>query len=79
MIAEAALANSWTGVVINGAVRDKTALSQLTIGVRALGTNPRKSAKQSVGEADSVLSFGGVTFRPGATLWSDEDGILVTA
>ncbi|WP_354498871.1 hypothetical protein [Mycetocola sp. 2940] len=42
-----------------------------------MGTNPRTSAKTGEGEADVILEFGGVTFRPGANLFSDDDGILV--
>ena len=78
MIAEAAIANDWAGVVINGAIRDRAALAQLNLGVKALGSNPRKSAKAGHGVFDIDIEFGGVNFRPSATLWSDEDGILVT-
>lgn len=79
MIAEAAVTNGWAGVIINGAVRDSLALGELDLGVKALGTNPRKSAKDGAGEKDVEVSFGGVTFRPGDQLWSDEDGIVVTS
>lgn len=77
MIAEAAVANGWAGVVINGPIRDRAAVAKLPLGVKALGSNPRKSAKDSVGEVDVPVEFGGVTFRPGAVLYADEDGILV--
>lgn len=79
MIAEAAVKNGWAGVVINGAVRDSVALGKLELGVKAIGTNPRKSAKDSVGETDVPVTFGGVEFRPGDALWADEDGIVVTS
>ena len=77
MIAAAAVANGWEGVIIHGAVRDSVALGEMDLGVKALGTNPRKSAKTGAGELDVTLEFGGVTFRVGAHLYSDEDGILV--
>ena len=77
MIAEAAVANGWAGVVINGPIRDRAAVAKLPLGVKALGSNPRKSAKDSVGEVDVPVEFGGVIFRPGVTLYADEDGILV--
>lgn len=77
MIAESAVANGWAGVVIHGAIRDGVAINGLALGVKALGTNPRKSAKTGAGEVDVALEFGGVTFRPGVHLYSDEDGILV--
>jgi regulator of ribonuclease activity A len=70
--------NGWSGVVINGAVRDVAALHRLDLGIKALGSNPRKSAKTGAGERDVPVTFGGVTFHPGAELFSDDDGILVT-
>jgi regulator of ribonuclease activity A len=77
LIAASAVAHGWAGVVIHGAVRDVTALGDLPLGVKALGSNPRKSAKDGAGEVDVPVSFGGVTYRPGQRLWSDDDGIVV--
>jgi len=77
VIATMAVENGWSGVVINGAVRDVAALRRLDLGIKALGSNPRKSAKTGAGERDVPVTFGGVTFHPGAELFSD-DGILVT-
>ena len=76
LIAAAAVQNGWAGAVIHGAVRDTVALAGLDLGVRALGSNPRKSAKDGAGERDVEVTFGGVTFVPGHHLWADEDGIL---
>lgn len=77
MIAASAVENGWAGVIIHGAIRDSAAIAGLDLGVKALGTNPRKSSKIGTGELDIDLHFGGVLFRPGAHLYSDEDGILV--
>lgn len=77
LIAASAVANGWAGVVINGAVRDVVALGLLDLGIKALGTNPRKSTKTGAGERDVVVAFGGATFTPGARLVSDEDGVVV--
>ena len=57
-------------------IRDRVAISTLPIGVKALGSNPMKSTKTGEGEVDVPVTFGGVTFHPGATVWSDEDGVL---
>jgi regulator of ribonuclease activity A len=78
LIGALAVAHGWSGLVIHGAVRDSVALAQLEIGIKALGTNPLKSAKQSLGEIDVPVTFGGATFEPGAMLYSDDDGILVS-
>jgi len=77
VIAAIAVDHHWEGVVINGAVRDTEALASLDLGIKALGSNPRKSRKDGVGEVGVEVAFGGVTFRPGERLVSDADGILV--
>lgn len=77
VIAGLAVDNGWAGVVINGAVRDVAALRTLDLGVKALGSNPRKSTKTGAGERDVPVTFGGCTFTPGAELHSDDDGIVV--
>jgi regulator of ribonuclease activity A len=77
MIAQLAADDGWAGVVIHGAVRDRVALAAIPLGIKALGSNPRKSTKTGAGEADVPVAFGGVTFRPGAHLWADADGVLV--
>ncbi|BBY18930.1 ribonuclease E activity regulator RraA [Mycolicibacterium litorale] len=69
--------SGWSGLIINGAVRDASTLRTLDIGIKALGTNPRKSTKTGAGERDVPVEFGGVTFTPGDVAYSDDDGIVV--
>lgn len=76
-IAGLALTNGWGGLIISGAVRDSAALATIPIGIKALGTNPRKSGKTGSGEVDVELEIGGVLIRPGAMVHADEDGVLV--
>ncbi|MDL4772170.1 ribonuclease E activity regulator RraA [Actinomadura xylanilytica] len=78
MLGGAAVLNGWAGVVINGVVRDVVALRGLDLGVKALGSNPRKSVKDGAGETGEPVHFGGVRFSPGDWLYSDEDGIVVS-
>jgi regulator of ribonuclease activity A len=77
LIAGLAVSNGWAGVIINGAVRDVAALRELPVGIKAAGSNPRKSGKTGAGERDVVLEFGGCRFTPGAEVVSDDDGIVV--
>jgi regulator of ribonuclease activity A len=79
VIAELARSNGWAGMVVHGAVRDASALRRIDIGIKALGTNPRKSTKTASGERDVEVSLGGVTFVPGDIAYSDDDGIVVVA
>jgi regulator of ribonuclease activity A len=77
LIAASAVANGWAGVVINGAIRDREAIADLPLGVKALGSNPRKSSKTGAGETGIDVTVDGVTIRAGAVIWCDPDGILV--
>ena len=79
VIAELGRANGWSGLIVNGAVRDAATLRTLDIGVKALGTNPRKSSKTGAGVRDEAGEFGGVVFVPGDIAYSDDDGIVVVA
>ena len=79
VIAELGRANGWSGLIINGAVRDAAVLRTLDIGIKALGTNPRKSTKTGEGVRDGAVEFGGVVFVPGHIAYSDDDGIVVVA
>lgn len=76
-LARMAIANGWTGIVVYGCVRDSKALDTLQLGVKALGTNPRPSRKEGSGATEVRVTFGGVTFEPGAMLHADEDGVVV--
>ena len=71
--------NGWAGAIIFGAVRDTLALGNLDLGIKALGSNPRKSAKSGAGQRDVPVTFGGATFTPGSWVYSDDDGIVVSA
>jgi regulator of ribonuclease activity A len=79
IIAGLALSNGWAGIVVNGAIRDSAAIGSMPIGLKALGTNPRRSAKTGAGAVDVPVAFGGVIFEPGAHLYADGDGIVVAA
>ena len=79
LIAELGRSNGWAGLIVHGAVRDASTLRTLDIGIKALGTNPRKSTKTGAGQRDVAVTFGGVTFLPEEIAYSDDDGIVVVA
>ena len=78
VIAGIARDNGWAGLILWGAVRDTVALAGIEIGIKALGSNPWKSGKTGAGSVDVPITFGGVTFRRGDWVYSDEDGLLVS-
>ncbi|MYR07604.1 ribonuclease E activity regulator RraA [Gordonia sp. SID5947] len=79
IIAELGRSNGWAGIIVNGAIRDAKAIGEMEIGVKALGTNPRKSTKTGVGDRDIPLTIGGETFNAGDIVYSDDDGIVIVA
>jgi regulator of ribonuclease activity A len=79
LIAASAVENGWSGVLIYGCVRDSVELGRMDLGVKALGTTPRKSVRRGEGQRDLAIHFAGVTCNPGDHVYCDEDGILVSA
>jgi len=71
--------NGWAGLIVNGAVRDAATLSTLGVGIKALGTNPRKSTKTGAGERDVAVEIGGIRFTRGDVVYCDDDGIVVVS
>jgi len=71
--------NGWAGVVINGCVRDRGELAAAKVGIKALNHHPKRSGREGKGEADVSVAFAGVTFTPGAWLYADADGIILSA
>ena len=71
------LRNGWAGVIVYGAVRDVAEIDAMEIGVKALGTVPRRGGQAGGGEADVPVTFGGVTFVPGRCVVADDDGVIV--
>ncbi|MFA7895650.1 ribonuclease E activity regulator RraA [Pseudomonas putida] len=78
MLAEKAAKNGWEGLVIYGCVRDVDALIQTNVGVQALASHPLKTDKRGIGDLNVVVSFAGVTFRPGDYVYADNNGVLVS-
>ncbi len=69
--------NGWSGLLINGCVRDTLELARISIGIRALNTVPMRSAKEGKGNVGATLTFAGVSFAPGKVLYADADGIIL--
>jgi regulator of ribonuclease activity A len=76
-LAQRAHDNHWSGIVINGCVRDRLELLAISLGVHALASSPRRSTKAGRGERGVTVQFAGISFRPGEFLYADEDGLVV--
>ena len=78
MLAEQAVANGWSGLVIDGVIRDVDEIAATELGVQALGTCPVKTEKLGVGQRDVPLHIGGVDIHPGDYVYADNNGVLVS-
>jgi len=71
-----AVENGWTGIVIEGCVRDVTVLRSLPLGVKALGSNPLRSNKRGEGQIGTMVWIGRMNVQSGWWLYADEDGVI---
>jgi len=78
MLAQAASDNHWSGIIINGCIRDVNAMAVIDVGVKALGAHPLKTDKRGIGDVDVAICFGGVSFHPGEYVYADNNGVLVS-
>jgi regulator of ribonuclease activity A len=76
-LGRAAEKNGWSGVVIDGCVRDVAELATYQIGIRALASMPLPTEKRSEGQRDIAVTIQGVPVRPGDWIVADADGTLV--
>lgn len=76
-LAQRAVDNGWAGLVVHGCIRDAHQISTIPIGIKALGTHPRKTEKRGEGRRDVPVRFGGVTIRPGDHLYADPDAVVL--
>lgn len=78
LLGELAQKNDWSGIIVNGCVRDSVELAQCVTGICALATHPQKSKKRGAGESGSKVQIAGVSVRTGDWIYADHDGILVS-
>lgn len=78
MLAEAAVNNGWAGLVIYGYIRDVGAISQLSLGVQALGVIPVKTEKRGLGDLNVPVEIAGLDIHPGEYLYADLNGVLIS-
>jgi regulator of ribonuclease activity A len=78
MLAEAAFRNNWSGIIVNGCIRDSDVIANINLGVFALTTIPIKSVKNNIGEVNIEVEFMGVKFKPGEYIYADMDGIIIS-
>ena len=69
-----AIENGWAGIIVNGYIRDSAVIAEMHIGIKALGTNPRKSIKRIAGSRYPV-NYCTNSNKTGSWIYSDADGL----
>uniref|UniRef100_A0A7N0TZM8 4-hydroxy-4-methyl-2-oxoglutarate aldolase n=2 Tax=Kalanchoe fedtschenkoi TaxID=63787 RepID=A0A7N0TZM8_KALFE len=70
--------NGWSGIIVNGCIRDVDEINSCDIGVRALASHPIKASKKEFGEKHVPITIAGTRICDGEWLYADSDGILVS-
>lgn len=73
-----AIKNGWEGIIVNGAVRDVAALSEMDLGVKALSACPFKTEKKNAGEINVCLTISKQMVHPGDFIYADWNGTLLS-
>ena len=77
-LAQQALENNWSGIVVNGMVRDVEILRSIPLAIYARGSCPKKSNKNNAGNINVDVCIDGVDIKPGFWSYGDENGILIS-
>ena len=71
--------NNWGGIIAYGCIRDSVTMAALPIGAKALTTYPLSKTTSTQWQQNIEVKFAGIVFTPGHFVYSDEDGIVVSA
>ena len=74
-----AIENGWEGVIVNGAIRDVGMMSQMDLGVQALGSSPFKTEKRGSGQVNVTLTIHNQLIQPGDYIYADWNGVLLSS
>tara|TARA_B100000900_G_C20321496_1_gene610353 strand:- start:205 stop:681 length:477 start_codon:yes stop_codon:yes gene_type:complete len=77
-LAALAVQNNWSGIIVNGCIRDSIEINRISIAIKALNLVPNKSEKKDIGNYGLDVCFAGITFRENEYIYSDPDGIVVS-
>ena len=70
--------NNWSGIIVNGCIRDSMEINNIGISIKAINLVPNKSEKKDIGKYGLDLNFAGVIFKENDFLYSDPDGIVIS-
>ncbi|WP_040978522.1 RraA family protein [Oceanobacillus jeddahense] len=79
LMAYAAKAMEFCGIVIDGAVRDRLELEKIKLPIFSKGFVPNGPYKNGPGKINDIITCGGVAVSPGDLIVGDADGVTVVA
>ena len=77
LMTAAAVRKGIAGLIVDGAVRDRTEISALGLPCFSRGTVPAGPHKAFGGEIDGPIACGGIAVSPGDLVVADADGVTV--
>jgi regulator of ribonuclease activity A len=78
-LAKIALDHNWSGVIVDGAIRDISTLRDMPICVFASAIYPVRGKQNGGGEIGVMIKVGDAVISPNDYLYADEDGIIISA
>ena len=77
LIGHALQAKGFTGIVVDGAIRDKLGLAKLGLPAFSRGFNPGGPSKKIPGEINKAVKCADLDIVPGDLIYGDADGVVV--
>lgn len=76
-MARLASINGWSGLVVDGAVRDVDVIDGIDLGIFARSAVPKRGSAEPTGHRDLPILVEGVEIEPGMHAFCDGDGLVV--
>ena len=78
-IAQKAFDNGWNGIITNGYIRDIELIKDISIGVYAKNSYPKKTNKSiGLGEINSPIKINNISINPGDWIYVDSNGWVIS-
>lgn len=77
IIVAACMKRGLIGLIIDGGCRDANDIEELGFPVFTRSLNPGGTVKESVGNINIPINFGGIIINPGDIVFGDRDGLII--
>ena len=78
-IAQKAFDNGWNGIITNGYIRDIEVIKDISIGVYAKNSYPKKTNKSiGIGEINVPIKINNLFINPGEWIYVDSNGWVIS-